>query len=216
MSAQMHTDQASILQVLENTIKSLAKEFHSISTERETILNHLTQFIQQKVTHNEISRLNFICTHNSRRSHIAQLWAQAAAFYYGVPGVECFSGGTEATAFNFRAVKAMQIGGFDITALTHDANPYYEAVFSTRAKPVILFSKKYDDPFNPAHDFAAIMTCSHASENCPVVMGASARIALTYDDPKEFDGTELEESKYSEKVREIGKEILFAFSGIKV
>ncbi len=197
------------------TQELLAKEFDQISAERKKILGQLTEFVQRKVNAGDKVYLNFICTHNSRRSHLSQLWAQAAAHYYGIPGVECFSGGTEATAFNPRAVKAMQQAGFIITKTKEGDNPVYEVQFAEDSAPVIAFSKKYDDPFNHNTDFAAIMTCSHADENCPLVIGAAARIALTYNDPKEFDDTPLEASKYNERVHEIGREILFAFSQVK-
>jgi arsenate reductase (thioredoxin) len=158
--------------------------------------------------------LNFVCTHNSRRSHISQIWAQAAARYYGIENVETFSGGTEATAFNPRAVTAMQQAGFDISTIKDDNNPVYKVKFSNDAPALTVFSKKYDDDFNPKADFAAIMTCSHADENCPFIPGAK-RIALTYDDPKDFDGTPQEATKYTERVHEIGREILYAFSQVK-
>jgi arsenate reductase (thioredoxin) len=144
------------------------------------------------------------------------LWAQAAAHYYHIKNVSSFSGGTEATAFNPRAVKAMQDAGFAIAITKEGNNPVYEVRYANDAPPVIAFSKKYDDPFNHNQDFAAIMTCSHADENCPLVLGASGRIALTYDDPKEFDGTPLEAAKYAERVHQIGREIFYAFSQVKV
>jgi len=203
-----------MLATLQTTIDQLAKEYDQIPTQRKEILRELTKFVQDKVDTGKPVYLNFICTHNSRRSHLSQLWAQAAAYYYHVPNVKCFSGGTEATAFNPRAVKAMQDAGFLITMTKDGDNPVYEVRYHNDASPVIAFSKKYDDPFNQNKDFAAIMTCSHADENCPLVIGASARIALTYDDPKEFDGTPQETTKYAERVREIGREILYAFSQV--
>lgn len=200
---------------LENRIQEFEAQFREISSERKIILNQLTLFIQTKKELNASIDLNFICTHNSRRSHIAQLWAQAAAAYYGIENVRCFSGGTEATAFNPRAVKALQDAGFVIAKRKEGENPVYEARYSTDAEPVIAFSKTYNDPFNNTKDFAAIMTCSHADENCPLVLGASERIALTYNDPKEFDGTPQETEKYAERVHQIGTEIFYAFSRVK-
>ena len=81
----------------------------------------------------------------------------------------------------------MQDAGFSILKTKDGENPIYEVRYADGVKPVIAFSKKYNDAFNPVKDFAAIMTCSHADENCPLVLGASARIALTYDDPKELE-----------------------------
>ena len=206
---------STILQPLQSTIQKLTSEFNQIPDSRKPLLKELTDFVSQKAEANQTINLNFICTHNSRRSHISQAWAQAAAQYYGINGVQCYSGGTEATAFNPRAVKAMQAAGFDIQVFKDGTNPIYQVKYSTEAQPLMVFSKKYDDDFNPKKDFAAIMTCSHADENCPLVLGASKRIALTYDDPKDFDGTSQEAAKYSERVHEIGREILYAFSQVK-
>jgi arsenate reductase (thioredoxin) len=201
-----------VLPTLQTKIETLIREFSGIPNERKTVINQLTQFIKAGLASGEKIKLNFICTHNSRRSHISQLWAQAAAHYFGIGNVETYSGGTEATAFNPRAVKAMQDLGFDITVKQDGKNPVYEGRFSKNAPPVVLFSKKYDDPFNPSENFAAIMTCSHADENCPWIPGASKRIALTYNDPKDFDGTPQEAEKYRERANEIGRDILYAFS----
>lgn len=198
------------------TISQFEKDYSQIPDDRRQILKLLVAFIEKKQQTGNPVTLNFICTHNSRRSHIAQLWAQAAAHYYGIKNVFCFSGGTEATAFNPRAVKAMQDAGFTITKTKEGENPVYEVRYADDAAPVIAFSKTYDDTFNHNKDFAAIMTCSRADENCPLVLGASARIALTYDDPKEFDGTPLEAEKYAERVHQIGREIFYAFSQVKV
>ncbi len=203
-----------LLPSLHITLNFLVNQFNLISVERKNILGELTRYVQYRIESNQEVDLNFICTHNSRRSHIAQLWAQTAAFYFCVNGVKCFSGGTETTAFNSRAVKAMKEAGFEIAQTEKGDNPHYEVHYSDNAPPVISFSKKYDDEANPKSDFAAIMTCSHADENCPLVLGASARIAITYDDPKDFDGTPQEESKYKERVLQIGREMLYAFSRI--
>ena len=204
-----------LLSALSATVVKLTDEFDEIPTERKETLKELTQFVQRKTDAHQNIYLNFICTHNSRRSHLSQLWAQAAAHYYGIENVFCYSGGTEATAFNPRAVKAMQDAGFSITKTKEGDNPVYEVKYAEGAVSIIAFSKKYDDPFNHNKDFAAIMTCSHADENCPLVVGASGRIALTYDDPKEFDGTPQEAAKYAERVHQIGREIFYSFSHVK-
>jgi arsenate reductase len=209
------TNKNAILPSLQSIVQKLTNEFDQIPASRKPILNQLTEFVLKKSNEGQVTNLNFICTHNSRRSHISQVWAQAAAQYYGVTKVQCYSGGTEATAFNPRAVKAMQDAGFDIQVSKEGTNPIYKVKFSNDANPLTVFSKKYDDDFNPRKDFAAIMTCSHADENCPLVLGASKRIALTYNDPKDFDGTPQEAAKYTERVHEIGREILYAFSQVK-
>lgn len=200
---------------LQKKIENLIKQFDTIPDHRKKILKALASFIEAKIRNNQKIELIFICTHNSRRSHISQIWAQAAAAYYGIQNIQCYSGGTEATAFNSRAVQAMEKVGFKITKPSGSDNPIYRVSFSDDLEDVIAFSKKYDSESNPKKDFAAVMTCSHADENCPIVVGMEKRISLPYDDPKDFDGTPLEAAKYFERVNEIGKEILYAFSIVK-
>lgn len=200
---------------LQAAFQQFEKEFSLIPTERKKILQQITSFVEKKLLAGEEAFLNFICTHNSRRSHISQLWAQAAAAYYKVENVKCYSGGTEATAFNPRAVKAMIEVGFKIEKTKDSENPRYEVFFSNVLPPVVAFSKVYSDSFNPSRGFAAVMTCSHADENCPLVVGAATRISLPFNDPKDFDGTPQEAEKYSERVYEIGREISYAISQIQ-
>lgn len=199
---------------LTQRIERFKNDFHNIPNERKGVLHEISTYITEKLQKNEPARLNFICTHNSRRSHISQLWAQACAAYYQINSVHCYSGGTEATAFNPRAVNAMREAGFRIIPTDQSDNPRYEVRFSNSHPALIAFSKVYSDPFNPASHFAAIMTCSHADENCPLVIGAEKRISLPFNDPKDFDGTPMEAEKYRERVLEIGMEISYAFSMI--
>lgn len=199
---------------VEMKIKQLKDTFNLISDERKELLNQFAEYISNRLGDRKKINLTFICTHNSRRSHISQIWAQTAAEYYNIPNVKCYSGGTEATAFNPRAVKAMEKAGFKIEKLDDTDNPVYLVYYSDEKEPIKCFSKVYSDEFNPQKDFAAIMTCSDADENCPVVFGAEARFLIRYEDPKEFDGTELEETKYDERVEQIGREMLLTFSKV--
>lgn len=205
-AATLHAPLRKYMQLLEH-------EFEKIPPARKAALWELTEYIELKRQSGEPANLVFICTHNSRRSHMAQIWAQTAAYLYGASFVTCFSGGTEATAFNPRAVKAIREAGFEIIKEGDGDNPEYTISFSEEAPDIKAFSKVYDDPANAVELFAAIMTCSHADENCPFIPGAEKRIPITYDDPKDFDGTDLEEKAYRERTREIGREMMFVFGG---
>lgn len=196
-------------------IEAFTKEFDQIPEDRKKALKKLALFVESKVKAGEKAELIFICTHNSRRSHISQIWAQTAAAYYGIANVIAYSGGTETTAFNPRAVKAMEEAGFKIAKTTEGKNPVYEVRFADDATGIKAFSKKYDGEGNPKNGFGAVMTCSQADQNCPLVSGATVRIAIPYDDPKDFDGMPEEATKYTERVHQIGREVLYAFSLIK-
>ncbi|MCC6723940.1 MAG: protein-tyrosine-phosphatase [Saprospiraceae bacterium] len=195
---------------LQTYCTNLEGEFALIPEPRQQELAELADYISKKLKSGEAAKLTVICTHNSRRSHIGQLWLAAAATFYGVEGVATYSGGTEATAFNPRAVAAMRRAGFSISGDETESNPRYTAKLGEGTDEITLFSKKYDDPANPQRGFAAIMVCSDADEACPFIPGAEKRFAIRYDDPKAADGTPDEAATYDERCKQIGREMLFA------
>ncbi|WP_318308704.1 arsenate-mycothiol transferase ArsC [Flagellimonas crocea] len=199
--------------VLNGFISNL--DAQSITTERKQTLSPLVEYIQEKRAKKEPIRLNFICTHNSRRSHLSQIWAQTMAHHFGVPNVSCYSGGTEATALFPMVASTLANTGFEVRMLSEGKNPVYGIKFSENEHPVICFSKRMDDDFNPKSDFAAIMTCSQADEGCPFVPGAEKRIPITYEDPKAFDNTPQQAEKYSERSKQIATEMFYVFSQIQ-
>ena len=199
-------------QKLNTTIESISKT--TISEERKEVLKPLVDYIQNKVNANEEIRLNFICTHNSRRSHLSQIWAQTMAFHFNIKNVFCYSGGTEATAMFPKVAETLTNQGFQIQQLSNTSNPVYAVKFDTNEAAILCFSKTFDDAFNPNSEFAAIMTCSSADAGCPFIAGAEKRFPIRYDDPKAFDGTELMDAKYAERSLEIASEMYSIFSKI--
>ncbi|WP_041952129.1 protein-tyrosine-phosphatase [Spirosoma spitsbergense] len=197
-------------------INALKPDFSKIPDDRKAQLDKIAGFIQQKVSAGEPVQLTYICTHNSRRSHFGQIWAATAAAYYGIPNVKTFSGGTEVSAFNERAVAACVRAGFDTKKVSEGPNALYEVKYAPDTEPIKAFSKKYDDITNPQRDFCAVMTCSQADQACPIVRGAAARVATPYDDPKAFDGKPEETAKYDERCKQIATETFYVFSRVKV
>ncbi|MEZ7507964.1 protein-tyrosine-phosphatase [Cloacibacterium sp. Arc13] len=186
-----------------------------ISEERKITLQPLIEFISSKISKNKEVRLNFICTHNSRRSHLSQIWAQTMANYYQIENVFCYSGGTEATAMFPKISETLTNQGFEILKLSETENPVYAVKFAENEHAVICFSKKYDDDFNPMSTFAAILTCDSADENCPIVYGAEARIPIKYEDPKKSDGTPEMNETYFNRSLEIATEMKFVFENLR-
>ncbi|WP_136482124.1 arsenate-mycothiol transferase ArsC [Cognatitamlana onchidii] len=185
-----------------------------VPEERKKVLQPLIDYIIEKEKDNAPISLNFICTHNSRRSHLSQIWAQTMAAYYGVKQVNCYSGGTEATAMFPKVGETLSNQGFQILKLSEAENPVYAIKFSENAPAVIAFSKEFGHAFNPASEFAAIMTCSSADEACPMVLGCDKRIAVTYEDPKKSDGTPQQNDTYLERSKQIATEMKFVFSAL--
>jgi arsenate reductase (thioredoxin) len=191
----------------------LVKQFDDIPKPRKELLEKISQYILSKA--GQSVNLVYICTHNSRRSHFGQVWAQVAANYFGIQNLNGFSGGTEATAFNINAINALKRIGFEVKPLSDAQNPIYHVVFDNDEKPVVCFSKTYDDAMNPKKGFAAIMTCGDAEENCPFIPNVELRIATTYDDPKAFDNTPQQDAKYDERCKQIALETFYTFSKVK-
>jgi arsenate reductase (thioredoxin) len=194
--------------------QSLQNDFDLIPAERKALLQKITSYIQERYDKNLPINLVYICTHNSRRSHFGQVAAALAAQYYNLEKVNTFSGGTEATAFNPNAIEALKNIGFEVVSDGRGVNPIHQVSFGENTSTT-CFSKVYDDEANPKTDFAAIMTCSDAEQNCPFIPNVALRIGTTYEDPKKSDGTPQQAETYEARFRQIATETLYAFSLVK-
>lgn len=199
---------------LSTTISTML-ESQVISDSRKDVLAPLVAYIQSKVDSKSPIRINFICTHNSRRSHLTQIWMQVAASYYGIANVTCYSGGTEQTAMYPMVATVLKEQGLDVFKIAEGENPIYAIKYGDNEIPIIGFSKKYDAAFNPSGDFAAVMTCSQADGGCPFIAGAERRIPITFEDPKAFDGTANQQTGYFNRSIEIASEMFYILSQIK-
>ena len=191
----------------------ISKNFKEINAERKSWLEKLTSHIQEKLNSGKEINLVYVCTHNSRRSHLGQVWAKVAADFYGF-NINTFSAGTETTAFNQNAIDALISAGFEIKKLDEITNPKYEVIFG-EGKSNLCFSKTIDDESLPKENFVAVMTCGDADENCPFIPGCDLRIGTTYFDPKSYDNSILQDEKYTERSNQIAMECLYVFSLIK-
>lgn len=203
-----------LLPALEAYLDACAGEADAIGADRRSRLERLADFIAARRAAERPCALTFVCTHNSRRSHLAQLWAAAAARRVGLAGVETYSGGIERTAFEPRAVEALRRAGFRIEPVASGPNPEYRVWSSDDAPPAACFSKLLDEPPNPRADFAAVLVCADVDARCPTVPRASVVIALPFDDPKLADGTPRESAVYDERCRQIARELLWTMSTV--
>ena len=203
-----------IYQKINAQIEELINQFDAIPAERKLLLNKISTYVNNCMEEERTAKLIYICTHNSRRSHFGQIWSKVAATYYGCHNVQSYSGGTEATAFNPNAIKAMETLGFIVTKEKEHSNPMYAVQFDDANSPVVCFSKKYDDELNPKQGFCAVMTCTEADGACPYIEGAQVRVATPYNEPKAFDGTPQQDAMYLERSKQIATECLYVFSQI--
>lgn len=206
---------AGLLPALQPTINELTNELGLVSADRRVMLEEIAENIVRQLEAGQPANLTFICTHNSRRSHMSQIWAQTAAYHYGLDNIHAYSGGTEATACNCRTVAAMRRVGFDIEDATKGDNPIYLVRYALDRPPIRAYSKLYNADGNPSTNYVALMTCSVADKTCPVVQGAVGRFAIHYADPRLCDDTPVETTAYNERCREIGREMFYIMAHVR-
>lgn len=171
-------------------------------------LQRLTAYLLQCKQEDRTAKLVFVCTHNSRRSQLAEAWA----WYHSLQtrlDVQVYSAGTEATALAAPVVPTLNHAGFCLQCRDDAENPRWRIMH--REAFHTLWSKTLDHPTLPREGFAAIMVCSHADANCPFVPGAEVRIALPFEDPKRADGTPEQDSAYLATSRQLAAELHTVF-----
>lgn len=189
-------------------------EFDQIDSERKAALLLLSAYISEKRAKKEPVQLTFICTGNSRRSQLGQIWAATAAAYFNIEDITVYSGGTIVTAFNRRIARSLMHSGF-VSETVAGGNTEYKVHYSEVRPPLVCYSKRYDDAVNPTSNFGAIMVCSDADEHCPTVPGAEFRVAIPYDDPRHADHSDWEEETYDERNAQISREMLFVMANAR-
>ena len=186
-----------------------------LDVNRRTLLVDISDTIKDiYLRNNKLANINFICTHNSRRSQLGQMWAFFASHYF-VLNIFSFSGGTEVTALHRNIARTLKEVGFSFSVkkFSHQ-NPFYRVSFEGTKDFILGFSKTFDHPINKS-PYIAIITCNSADQNCPYIAEATHRFHLPYTDPKEFDGSQNQEAAYLKTNERIAAEVYFIFDRVK-
>jgi hypothetical protein len=216
LTAAQSTQQPNFFPALSLYCKSISSSFNSIPDERKIELKKISDFVVSKRTAHKPANILYVCTSNSRRSHMAQVWGQIASYYYNIDSINTFSGGTEQTRVNVNATDALKRCGIEIYSNNQGDNPLRYVKVGSAVNSWAIFSKKYADTTNPTTDFAAVMVCTEADKSCPIVDGADRRIGLPYQDPKEFDNSPMKADKYDERCKQIATEMFYVMHLAKV
>jgi hypothetical protein len=208
-SSQGQTNKNILYPQLKSYCDILKSGFEKITAERKIELEEIASYVLEMRDAHKPANLLFVCTSNSRRSHMAQVWSQIGSYYYAIDSVFTFSGGTEQTRVHPNTLGALRRTGIQIYSNNQGSNPLQYVQVGESIKPWGMFSKKYSDSTNPQKNFAAMMVCSEADKGCPYVEGADMRIGLPYNDPKEFDNTAAMSEKYDERCKQIATEMFY-------
>ncbi len=203
-------------------IATVARLHHRVDTivpARRAVLTELARFVAAARRAGEKAHLLSVCTHNSGRSVLGEVWWSAAAAWFGLHDtVVSLSGGTHATAINPRVLHALVRAGFEVREPSADApegspgNPVYTVSHAEGLPALRLWSKRFVDLALPAGRLAAVMNCSEADAACPVVPGAALRVSLPYADPRAADDAPDEREIYDARCDQVGTECLFAMA----
>ena len=201
-------------EALRHYVESRSAESHLIEPVRMGQIDELARATAKLLRDRGSADLLFICTHNSRRSHLAQVWAAVAARHRGIRGVSTFSGGTEITAVAPGTTASLRRCGFLVAGEGQGGNPIQVVRTHSDAEPMSCWSKRIGDAANPDRGFVAVMMCTAADIACPVVEGAAIRVALPHADPKTAEGSPGETLAYDRCCADIAREMLYLFDRV--
>jgi len=201
--------------ILKDYVKDFHKEFRNISEERRYRLNEIASYVRQQKKQNQIAQLLFITTNQSTIGQMAQIWAETAAFYYGLNNVTTFSGGLHPDTISEKMIFALERAGYIVYTTELSGGVVYKVKYSYNLKPIIVFPKKINHKKNPDGQFMAIIIEPNANANLTEVKGAQKRLSIYYDDPQGYEGVPEEEKIYNERSRQIALEMFYVFSQLK-
>jgi len=191
----------------------ITSSFKYIPSSRLQLLDGIVLEINEFLNNKKNLNFLFVCTHNSRRSQFANVWAEIAATFYNLNSIKSYSCGTEKSIVSKNTIQTLKDLGIRIE--NHPSIPNAFHAFYGKELFIDVFSKKYSDPTISKEDTIAIMTCSDADQNCPIIPYAKNRISLNFKDPKRFDNTSSFKMEYQKTGKEIAREIFYIFSKLK-
>ncbi|MBS0001177.1 MAG: hypothetical protein KFF73_19490 [Cyclobacteriaceae bacterium] len=215
-SAQKPREPNKLYPILFNYARNLYEDYNSsIPMERRFVLDEIADYIIGSSQFEGEASLVIIGSNNSTRSILAEAWAKAAAYYYGISNIHVFSGGLNISSISTNAVIALEKAGFIVYKTRNGQNPPYEIKYSYNIPPVYIQSKKHNDTNNPKEGYGIIVVCPNADSNLSAMKGNNFRTSLYYFDPRAYDLAEDSLDQYLLRSREIATEMFYIFYRLK-
>ena len=197
--------------ILNEYVKDFPNEFRKIPEDRRYRLNEIVYFLEEQQENKAPSQLIFISTHQSSVSQMAQVWSKAAAYYFGFPGFQSFSGGIKPNEIAINSIETIEKAGFIVYKSDIDGIDVYRVKFSYNLTPIVIFPKKIEHVKNPYDNFMAVFVEENADVNISNIKGTYHRLLLNYNDPIGYEGSGLEDQVYEESCRKVAIEMFYVF-----
>jgi hypothetical protein len=201
--------------ILNEYVRDFPKEFRKIPEERRFRLNEMVYFLEGQYQNNAPWQITFISTNESTVGQMAKAWSKAAAYYFGFKNFEPYSGGIKPGEISVRTIVALEKAGFIVYKSHINEVDVYRIKYSFNLEPVIAFPKKINHTKNPGNNFMAVILDGNADLNINNVRGTYDRLFLEYEDPKGYEGSDLENQKFNESCRQVAVEMFYVFSQLK-
>lgn len=198
--------------ILDEYVRDFPKEFRKISEDRRYRLNEIIYFLEEQRENNVPRQLIFISTNQSSVSQMAQTWSKAAAYYFGFPNFQSFSGGIKPHEISLNTIISMEKAGFIIYKSDVEGIGVYRVKYSYNLNPIVVFPKKIRHKKNPYTDFMAVFVEENADVNISNIKGTYHRLLLNYNDPVGYEGSGLEDQMYEESCKKVAIEMFYIFS----
>lgn len=198
--------------ILNEYVRDFPKEFRRIPEERRYRLNEMVYFLEEQRRNKAPGQITFISSNESTVAQMAQAWSKAAAYYFGFNDFSVYSGGLNPENISVNAIIALEKAGFIVYKTNVKGVEVYRIKYAYNLEPLVAFPKKINHVKNPGDNFMAVILDANAEMNIGNIRGTYHRLLLEYDDPKGYDGSDFEMTKYQESCKTIAIEMFYVFS----
>lgn len=201
--------------ILNEYVRDFPKEFRKIPEDRRYRLNEIAYYLEEQEVSNAPWQLIFISTNQTSVSQMAQVWSKVAAYYFGFPKFQSFSGGINPLEISMNSIVTMEKAGFIVYKSDIGGIDVYRVKYSYNLKPIVAFPKKIRHLKNPGDNFMAVLVDENADINITKIKGTYNRLLLNYNDPVGYEGSDLEDQIYEESCRKVAVEMFYVFSQLR-
>ena len=167
---------------------------------RKKRLDNIASVINENL--NKTRSIVFLCTHNSRRSQICEVWGKVFAEIYRKK-ININSAGAFKTVVHSQVYESIVKCGL---VVDNKKEIFFDKKkFKLNSKTIDSLTMK---------NFIAVMTCSNAEKSCPNDPRSIRNIKMFFNDPRIYDETDKMSREYLNTTIYIAEELNYIFKNI--